>query len=89
MNRFFNFLFKPKFHKDICICGHKRNIHGELFLRQVYNDINLDSSRYGCFYSLRDGIRQFCSCEKFKMDNLKTLESRYDRSIKWKSFLNF
>jgi len=81
-------LFRPSSHFDVCTCNHPRKIHGELFLVLTYDKISKDSaSEYGCFAD--DNLRHLCSCLKFEMDNLKTLEVQYTRRSKWKALLNF
>jgi hypothetical protein len=85
-----NLFTEPHHHKDICNCGHYRKIHGELYLISLVTSPEemRDGAKLGC-YKQPMGKYSFCQCLKFQMDNLGTLENRYDRSLTWKRFLNF
>lgn len=74
-------LFRPVSHFEVCVCNHPRKIHGEVYLRRTWDSIVGSDSKYGCFS--KDNLKHFCSCLKFRMDNLKTLETQYTRRSKW------
>lgn len=90
MKRLFKYLLKfiqvpHSYRYDLCICNHTRKIHGELYLG-LRTFLAYEKEKpylaYGCYAD--DNLRCYCSCIQFKMDNLKTLEARYDRQlIKW------
>lgn len=51
---------------EYCICGHPKNIHKKLY----WEDIELVGT--DCLGNYKSG--GYCTCENFKLDNLKFIE---------------
>lgn len=82
IHHFFN-IFKPRYYKDICNCGHQRQDHGKLFLQLLPNSREKD----WCLFYLKEK-KNFCRCDTFKQNNLLILEDRYNKRSLWKKLLS-
>lgn len=66
----------------ICTCGHVKKYHYNqyAFHTKNYCWVNIINGKY--IAGAKFAPSELCKCYEFKLDNLKFLEDKYERSIK-------